>query len=114
MRNQPRPIVNVFPAEQDEVFLQYGLDVFVAERLADGAAVLVIHHAPRLIVHLPAALPGKISEVGVFQIKRLEQRVEAAKLKELVPVESARTAAAVEAGIQAVDRRIVAMAHAKA
>ncbi len=80
--------------------LDYGLDVIVAECLADGAAVLVVDHAARLVEHFPAALPGHIAEVGVFQVEGREQLVEAAELEELAPVEGARTAAAVKAGEQ--------------
>ena len=74
-----------------------------AETLADGAAVFVIHHAARLVEHLPAALPGQVAEVGVFQVKGRQQLVEAAELEELAPVEGARAAAAVEARKEAVD-----------
>ena len=76
-----------------------------AEMLADGAAMLVIHDALRLVEHLPAALPGHVAEVGVFQIERREQRIEAAELQKFAPVEGAGSAAAVEAGIEIRRRR---------
>ena len=83
------------------------------ELLADGAAMLVIHDAARLVENLPAALPGDVAEVGVFEIEGREQRVEAAELEKLAPVEGAGAAAAVEARDR--DRRspVVAVAHAQ-
>ena len=71
--------------------------------LAYSAAMLVVHDAGRLIEHLPPALPGEKSQVRVFQIKRREQRIEPPELEELPAIESARSAAAVEAGEEAVD-----------
>ena len=114
MRRQPPPIMDILPAEQQEILLQHRLDLRFAEALADGAAMLVIHHAARLIQHLPAALPRQVAEVGVFQIEGREQFVEAAQLQEFPPVEGAGSAAAVEAGKQTVDGRVDAMPHAQA
>ena len=75
--------------------------------------MLVMHHAGGLIEHLPAALPGQKTQVGVFQIERRQQFVEAAQLEKLPPVERARAATAVKAWKQAIDRRVLAMAHAQ-
>src|SRR5262249_29895007 len=97
VREQARPFVDVLPREQDEILAQDGLDLGFAEVLADGAAVLVVDDAARLIEHLPAALPGQESEVGVFQVKRMQQWIEAAKFQELFAIEGARAAATVEA-----------------
>ncbi len=114
MRCQPRPFVNVLPAEQHVVLLQHGLDAFLAEDFANRAPVLVVDGAARLVQHLPAALPGKIAEVRVFQIERMEQRIEAAQLEKLPAVEGAGPAAAVETGEEIVDGGVDAMPHAQA
>ena len=66
VRGEAPPLVDVLPAEQQVVLLQHGFNPVAAKALADGAAVLVIHHAARLVEHLPAALPCHIAEVGVF------------------------------------------------
>src|ERR1019366_6532177 len=110
-RSQTPPLVDVLPAEQHVVLLQHGLDLIAAEAPADSAAVLVIHHAARLVPHLPAALPRHIAEAGVFQVERFEQRIETPELQELAAVERAGSAAAVEAGEKVVDRGVDAMAH---
>ena len=114
MREQARPFVDVLPAEQQEVLLQHALNELRGELLPDGSAVLVEYDAPRLVQHLPSALPGHVSQVGVFQVERLQHTVEAAQLEELVPVEGARSAAAVETGIQILYRRVVAVPDAQA
>ena len=67
--------------------------------------MLVIHDAARLVEHFPAALPGQVAEVGVFQIEGREQLVEAAQLEKLAAIERAGSAAAVEARIEIVDGR---------
>src|SRR2546423_6183699 len=103
MRAQLAPVVNVFPDPQDVILLEHCLDPFLTEALADGAAVLMIHDALRLIENFPAALPGQITEVGILEVKRLEQRVKAAQLEEFSPVEGAGTAASVEARILIAD-----------
>jgi len=113
MAGQARQFVYVLPAKQQIVLAQYALDELRRELLADGAAVLVKHDAARLVQHLPPALPGHVAEVGVFQVERLQQRVKAAQLQELVAVESAASAAAVEAGKEVRHRRVVAMTHAQ-
>ena len=43
--------------------------------------MFVIDHARRLIQILPSALPRHVAQIGVFQIKRREQFVEAAELQ---------------------------------
>src|SRR6185503_8380220 len=53
--NQLVPRVNVFPTEQDEVLLEHVLDLALGKAFSDGAAVLVIDLALRLIEHFPAA-----------------------------------------------------------
>ena len=65
--------------------------------------MFVIDHARGLIQDFPAALPGQIAEVGVFQIERREQFVEAAELQKLSAVKGAGSAAAVGARIQLAD-----------
>ncbi len=94
--------MNVLPAEEQKVLLQHGLDVPGAESLADGAAMFMVHHAGGLVEHLPAALPGEESEVGIFEVERSEKRIEAAELEEFPAIECARSATAIEAGEQAV------------
>src|ERR1019366_5028175 len=114
MRCQPRPLVNVLPAEQHVVLLEHGLYPFLAEHFAYRAPVLVVDRAARLVQHLPAALPGKIAEVRIFQIERMEQRIEAAQLEKLPAVEGAGPAAAIETGEEIVDGGVDAMPHAQA
>src|SRR5690349_8455867 len=106
MAGKPRPLVDILPAEQDEVFLEDRLHELGRELLSDGAAMLVIHDAARLIQHLPPALPGHVAEVGVFEIEGLEDAVEAAQLEKLRAIEGAATATAVEAGEEIVDCRV--------
>ncbi len=65
------------------------LDVLRRELLPDGAAMLVKHDAARLVEHLPAALPGHVAEVGIFQVEGRQQGIEAAQFEELVAVEGA-------------------------
>src|SRR5205809_1010083 len=72
VRAEPLPLVNVLPAEQYEVLLEDGLNVLVSELLADGAAVLVIDDAARLVVDFPTTFPREITEVCVFEIKGFE------------------------------------------
>ena len=76
--------------------------------------MLVINHAARLIQHLPSALPSHETEVGVFQIERLQQRIEAAQLEKFLAIECARAAAAIEAGEEIGHRIVDAMTHAQA
>src|ERR1700722_19778544 len=97
MRDQQLPVMDIFPREQQEVFLEDPLNVFLAEALADGAAVFVIHNAGGLVKHLPAALPSQITQVRVFQIEGLVKMIEATQLQKLAAVESAGAAASVEA-----------------
>src|SRR6185503_9548313 len=111
MRNQPTPIVNILPGEQYEVFLEHRLNVGFRKVLADGAAMFVIDHAGRLVQNFPAAFPGEITKIGVFQVKRFEQLVKAAQLQEFLTVEGAGPTAAVETGIQARDVRFRTVPH---
>ena len=84
-----------------------------AETFPDGAAMLVMHDARRLIENLPAALPRQESKIRVFEIKRREQLIEAAESKEFAAIESAGAAAAIKAGKEAVDRGVLTMADAQ-
>lgn len=106
--------VDVFPAEEQEVLLENGLDVAGGELLADGAAVFVEDAAGGLVEHLPAAFPGHHAEVGILEIEGLEEFVEAAEGEELAAVEGAGAAAAVEAGEETVDALIDPVADAEA
>ena len=99
MRQQPPRLVNVFPDEQNEIFLENRLNVRFRETAADGSTMLVIHHARRLVQNFPSAFPGEISEVRVFQVKRRQQRVEPTQLEKLPPVKCARSSATVEARV---------------
>src|SRR4051794_6150033 len=117
MLAQTAPAVNVLPAEEQEILLQHGLDVAVREVLAYRAAMLVMHDAGGLVEHFPAAFPGQIAEIGVFEIKGREEVIEAAEFKEFAAIESATAAAAVEAGKQSgsscIHRSILTMADAQ-
>ncbi len=114
VRRQPPYLVNVLPAEENVVFLQYGLDLILREFLADGAAMLVEYHAAWLVVDLPAPLPRHETEVRVLQVEGFQQTVEAAEFEEFGAVESAAAAAAVEAGVEIVDCAIDAVANSQA
>src|SRR2546423_15469521 len=103
MRQQARRLVNVLPREQKIILFEHCLDQRFGERLADRAAVLVVNNAARLVKHFPSAFPGLVSEIGVLQVERRQERVEAAQLEEFAAVESAGAAAAIEAGKQVVD-----------
>ncbi len=78
MREQARPVVNILPGEEQEVFLQHALDIGVRKTFADGAAMFVIDDARGLVHIFPAALPGQVAEVGILHIKGREDFVEAA------------------------------------
>src|SRR5579883_2816187 len=78
MRKQTPRLVDIFPREQQIILLQDRLNPVFAKVLADGAAVLVVDDAARLVEHLPAAFPGLVSQVGVFQVKGRQQGVETA------------------------------------
>src|SRR5579862_7499484 len=106
--------MNILPAKQDEIFLKDRVDSRRREFLANGPAMLVINDALGLIQYFPAALPGLVTEIGVFEIKRAKQLVESAEREELSAVESAGTSAAIEAGKSFRDRRVYAMPHAQA
>src|SRR5262249_10513555 len=113
VRRQAPPLVNILPAEEQEIFFEHGLDLLFGEMLADCAAVLMPDHAAWLIEHLPSALPRYDTGVGVFRVKRYQKRVDAPNPQEFARVEAARPAAAVETRIQIGDCRVGAMAHAK-
>src|SRR6185437_1056064 len=71
MRDAARRLMDIFPAEQQAVFLEYRLNLFFRKMLADGTAMLVIDDAARLIEHFPATLPRHKTEIGIFEIKWL-------------------------------------------
>src|SRR5262249_34089227 len=112
--SQARPLVNVLPAEEKEVLAQDTLDEIRRELLPDGAAMLVVDDAARLIEHFPAALPGHVAEVGVFEVEGFEQAIEATQFEKLDAIEGAASAAAVEAGEEVGDRIVQAMADTQA
>ncbi len=114
VRGEAAPFVNIFPAEQQIVFFEYVLNIRLGETLADGAAMFVVHHAARLVEHLPSALPRHVAEIGIFQIEGFQQRIEAAQLEKLVAVERARSAASVETGEEIGYAGVDAVAHAQA
>src|SRR5262245_46482431 len=105
--------MDILPDKQHKVLLEHGLDVSSRKALADGSAMLVIDHAGRLVENFPAALPGEISKVGVFQIKGLEQFVKAAQFQKLLAVERAGSSASVKAGIKLADPGFGTVAHAQ-
>jgi len=81
--------MDVLPAEEQEILLQHGLNVGVGEVLADSAAMFVVDDAGGLVKHFPAAFPGHVAEVGVFQIEGREKVVEAAQLEKFAAIEGA-------------------------
>src|SRR5262249_54067749 len=111
VRQQPVPGMDILPAKQDEVLFQNGLNLSLRKSLPDRAAVFVIDDTLRLVEHFPAAFPGHIAYVGVLEIERRKQRVEAAQLEKFSAVESAGAAAAVKAGIEIRDSAIDPMPH---
>ncbi len=113
MRPEAPPFVNIFPAEENEIFLEDAIDLSLREVLADGAAVFVIDDAARLVQDFPAALPGLVAEVGVFEIEGPEQLVESAELQKLAAIECAGSASAVKARERAVIAGSIAMADAQ-
>ena len=100
MRGQFPPVVYVLPGKQNEVLLVDGVDLLGREMLADGAPVLVIDGAPRLVEHLPPPLPCHKPEIGVFQVEGRQDWVEAAEFQELPAVKGAGAAPPVEARVQ--------------
>src|SRR6266852_6163925 len=76
--------------------------------------MFVIHHAASLIEDLPSAFPSLVAEIGVFQIERAKQLVEAAQLEKLSAIESAGAAAAIEAREGLSNRSVDAMAYPQA
>ena len=106
--------MHVFPCEEQEILLEDGLDLVFAKTLADGAAVLVIDNAARLVKDFPSALPRQVSEVGVFQVEGPEQGIETAQLEEFPAVERARAASAVEARVQFSYGRVYPMPYSQA
>src|SRR5271166_560660 len=114
MRPEPAPLVNVLPGEENEILLEDRVDCCGGEFLADSAAVFVIDHAGRLVENFPAALPGLVAEIGVFEVKRAEELVEAAELQKFSAIEGAGSAAAVEAREQSGDCGIDSVADAQA
>src|SRR6266571_520526 len=111
MRNQPVPGVNVLPAEQDEILLEDRLDLLLGEASSDGSAVLVIDLAVRLVEHFPTALPGHVAQIRIFEIKRSEQRIEAAQLQKFAAIEGAGSAATIKTGIEVCDSGVDAVPH---
>ncbi len=91
--------------------MQDGADLGVAEPFADGTPVLVPDPARWLVEHLPAALPSPVAEIGVFQVERREQLVEAAQFQELAAVEGAGAAAAIKARERTVNFVVDPVAH---
>ena len=83
---QARPLVDVFPREEQEIFLQHALNVGFAETPADGAAMFVVDDAGRLIEILPASFPRLIAQIGVLEIERRQQFIEASELQKLSAV----------------------------
>ncbi len=113
VRDQPAPLMDVFPGEEQEILLEDTLNVPVAEALPNGPAMFVIDHAGGLIQHLPAALPSQKSKIGIFQVERRQQFVEPSQLEKLPAIEGARSSAPVEARKQLVDVRFHSMPHLK-
>ena len=111
VRCQARPLVDVLPGPQEEVFSQDVAYLSVGEAPADGSTVLVIDDAARLIEHLPTALPGEEAEIGVLQVERLKQRVEAAQFEELRAVVGGGASAPVKARVEALHALVDAVTN---
>ena len=92
--------MDVLPAKENEIPFEHQLDLCASEVLADGAAVLVIDDAARMVHHLPPLFPSHVSEVCVFQIEGSEQLVKTTELEKFSTVEGARSAAAIEARVR--------------
>src|SRR6185295_1434491 len=56
--------------------------------------------------HLPAAFPSQIAEIGIFEIKRRQQRIEAAQLQKLSAIVSTGTSTAVETRVKIRNSRV--------
>src|ERR1700693_4840144 len=82
--------------------------------LANGAAVLVIYDATRLVENFPTALPSFVAEIGVFEIEGSEQLVESAQIEKLTAIERAGSTAAVKARERFSNRGVDAMTHPQA
>src|SRR5260370_28574675 len=107
MRNQPVPGVNVLPAKQDEILLKDGLNLLLCKSFSARSAVLVIDLAVRLVDHFPAALPGHIAHIRIFEAERTEHRIEAAPLPKFVAIERSASPAAVKTGITVLNLRAI-------
>src|SRR5215472_221380 len=112
MRGEARPFVNILPAKKNEILLENEVDLRLREFFADGSAMLVEHHAARLVEHFPTTFPGQIAEICVLQVKWPQNLVEASQLEKLALVKGARATSTVKARIQILDRRVIAMADA--
>src|SRR5271168_4558437 len=75
--------------------------------------MLVIHLAGRLVQDFPAAFPGLVAEVGVFEIEGMEQLVESAEFEKFAAIEGAGSAAAVKTRERRLDGVVDAMTHAQ-
>src|SRR5579862_2168496 len=111
LSGDPPAVVNVLPGEQNEILFQHRGDFVGAKFLADGSTMFVIHDAGGLIEYFPAAFPRQISEVCVFQVERLVQRIEGAQLQHFSAIKGAGATAAVETGKQLVHFLVGAMAY---
>jgi len=81
--------MDILPREQQEIFLENALYIGFTETASDGSTMFMIDNARGLVEIFPSALPGQIAEVGVFEVKRGEQLIEAAELQEFPPVKGA-------------------------
>src|SRR5258707_320611 len=100
MRDEPFPVMDILPDEQQEVFLEYGLDVCVPDFLADVSGMFVIARAGGLVELFPAAFPRNVPEVGIFKIEGRERGVDPAEFQKLFAIEGARPAATVETRVK--------------
>jgi len=103
--------MDVLPAKQDEVLLQYTLDLVCGEAPPDGSPMLVEDPAAGFIEDLPSPFPGLIAQVGVFQVKRRKQGIEPSELEELAPVKRRGASTPVETRKQPADLLIDAVPH---
>src|SRR5450759_5852435 len=90
--------MDVLPTEEKEVLSDDAIDVSAGEPLANGAAMLMPNLAGGLVENLPAALPGQIAEIGVFEIEGPEEMIESAEFQELAAVKRGGSTTGIEAG----------------
>src|SRR5262245_45558550 len=91
MLYEHRDVADVFPDEQKLVLADGVLNEIVPELRPRRTAMLMHDPASRGEQALPATFPGLIGKIGIFDIKRMIQRVEAAYCLILFAIDSTGT-----------------------